>query len=69
MTTLPNRESAKIYQFPTRPRSAPVARHEQARRFEKQATPNFASQGAPKIASAGAWYHEEAIQAAERART
>ena len=57
MTTDFHRGPAKIYQFPTRPRSALGGHREDA--GENPATP------APRIAAAAcgsAWYHEAALQ-------
>jgi hypothetical protein len=51
-------ESAKIYEFPRRGRFAAAAQREEA----------SAALAAPRVACGGAWYHDEAIQEAERAR-
>jgi hypothetical protein len=60
---MPNnfQQSAKIYQFPLRTRPAAAGSREQA-------TPamNVGSSRLVRVASSGAWYHEEAIQEAER---
>ena len=56
MTANVNRVSAKIIEFPARGRFAQVERRDGA-----AATTNF-SQRVAKVASSGAWYHDEAIQ-------
>ena len=61
MTT--NTGSATIYQFPPRGRFAIDHRCEDAR-----AAGNSVSQYAAQAACGSAWYHEEAIQEAERSR-
>lgn len=60
MTDHPSRETAKIYQFPIRPRtqktrSALVAKPADAR------TPNY-----PRTDSGSGWYHDAAIREAEQ---
>jgi len=61
MTTSHDRGSAEIYQFPRRGRFAVD------RRDESKAT-SIASTRLATIAFSGSWYHEEAVQEAERAR-
>jgi hypothetical protein len=62
MTTSHDRGSAEIYQFPPRGRFA------LDRRDESKAAASIASTCLATIAFSGSWYHEEAIQEAERAR-
>jgi hypothetical protein len=57
MTTNSFGGSAKILQFPARVR--PPGGHGEAARPDENLTSPFA-----RMASGGAWYHEEAIQAA-----
>ncbi|ACA18912.1 hypothetical protein M446_4571 [Methylobacterium sp. 4-46] len=57
----PQRETAKIYQFPLRNRAAPAARRPQAEAGER------ATRYADAAFGAG-WYHEAAIQDADRSR-
>ncbi len=64
MTASSNRQSATIYQFPKGGRAALGGRRDVAKPVE-----NFAPARIAKVASGGAWYHEEAVQSAERART
>jgi hypothetical protein len=66
MTTSLNRGSAKIYQFPARTRPALDGYREEARPGENAPAPNLASRFA-NAAFGSAWYHEEAVQEAERA--
>ena len=61
MTTGFDRGSAKIYQFPTRPRAALGGYRDDARQGENSAAPNLALRVAA-AACGGAWYHEEALQ-------
>ncbi len=63
MSANSNRESAKIYQFPVGGRAGRVGRSDEARAVEK-----FAASRVAEVARGGAWYHEEAVQIAERAR-
>ena len=63
MTASSYQQSAKIYQFPTGGRAALAGRRDEAMPVENSATPRIAG-----VAAAGAWYHEEAVQTAERAR-
>ena len=63
MTTSHDRGSAEIYQFPPRGRFAVGGR-----RDALNAAAGIASPRLPTIAFGGSWYHEEAIQEAERAR-
>jgi hypothetical protein len=63
MTASSYRESAKIYQFPAGGRAAPGGRRDETKPAENFAAPRIA-----KVASGGAWYHEDAVQKAERAR-
>jgi len=62
MTTSHDRGSAEIYQFPPRGRFAVD------RRDESKSAACIASTRLATIAFGGSWYHEEAIQEAERAR-
>jgi hypothetical protein len=66
MTTSLNRGSAKIYQFPARVRSALGSQRDEAKSGENAPAPILASRFA-NAAFGGAWYHEEAVQDAERA--
>jgi hypothetical protein len=66
MTTDFHGGSAKIYQFPARARPALGGHREDAKRGENRASPNLASLRVARAAFGGAWYHEEAIQEAER---
>ena len=59
MATETQRASATIYAFPARGRFA-VAQDE--------TTANPASVRSPKVVTVGAWYHDEAIKEADRAR-
>ena len=61
MTTNNFQQSAKIYQFPVR--TCPTAAGSR-----EQATPvvNVTSPRVAKAAPSGAWYHDAAIQEAER---
>jgi hypothetical protein len=61
MTISSHRESAKIYQFPSGPRSWPRDLGEPA---DKAA--ELASRRVAKTASGSGWYHEAAIEEAER---
>ncbi len=63
MTASSYQQSAKIYQFPTGGRAALAGRRDEAMPVENFAMPRIA-----RVASGGAWYHEEAVQTAERAR-
>jgi Protein of unknown function (DUF2735) len=65
MTTGLNRGSAKIYQFPVRVRSGLGGHREEAKSGENAQAPNPASRFA-NAAFGSAWYHEEAVQEAER---
>jgi Protein of unknown function (DUF2735) len=60
MTTSTSGGSAQIYQFPPRGRFAPSARN------ESQAVE---SQPLVKVAAGSGWYHDAAIQEAERPRS
>ena len=55
--------SAKIYQFPAGGRAGLGSHRDEARPVE-----NFAASRIAKVASGSAWYHEEAVQSAERVR-
>lgn len=61
MTTLFRQASAKIYQFPTRPRAI-AADH----RIENRPALGLAGQSAPAIVYGAGWYHDAAIQDAQR---
>ena len=63
MTTSHDRGSAEIYQFPPRGRSAVAAR-----RDEPKSAAGISLSRPTTTAFSGSWYHEEAIQEAERAR-
>ena len=63
MTASSNRQSATIYQFPKGGRATLGGRRDVAKPVE-----NFAATRIAKVALGGAWYHEEAVQSAERAR-
>ena len=62
MTTNSDRESARIYQFPARGRFAA-----NVQRDEKPAA-SLTSPQVVKAAVGSGWYHEAAIEEAERAR-
>jgi len=66
MTTSFHRESAKIYQFPARVRPA-LGGYQDAQPGGNPSAPNAASVRVADAAFGGAWYHEEAVQDAERA--
>jgi hypothetical protein len=55
------RQTAKIYRFPVKPRARPAERRE-----EGKAATIHALQPGPAL-DCGAWYHEAAVQEAERA--
>jgi hypothetical protein len=61
MTTSTHRGSAKIYEFPTRGRFAMAVQRQQT-----VATENHLALQAAPMAFSDAWYHEAAIQEAER---
>ena len=61
MTANSDRESATIYQFPVRGRFAA------AQSEETKAVSTLASHQAVKVAVGSGWYHDAAIQEAERA--
>jgi hypothetical protein len=63
MTANSHRGSATIYQFPSGGRAGLGSRREETRPVEK-----FAGSRVAIVASGSAWYHEEAVQAAERVR-
>jgi hypothetical protein len=63
MTARSYRESATIYPFPKGGRAAPGGRRDEA-----SAAETFAASRIARVACGGAWYHEEAVQKAERAR-
>jgi hypothetical protein len=63
MTASSYRESATIYQFPKGGRAALGGR-----RDETKAAETLAASRVARVACGGAWYHEEAVQNAERAR-
>jgi hypothetical protein len=62
MTTNSDRESAKIYQFPAR------GRFSANQRDEAKPTATLTSQQVVKAAVGSGWYHEAAIEEAERAQ-
>jgi hypothetical protein len=61
MTTSDSRGSAQIYEFPPRGRFALNGRDE--------ARTNLESQPLVKVAAGSGWYHDAAIQEAERPRS
>ena len=61
MTTSHDRGSAEIYQFPPRGRFVVAARR-------PKSAAGIALSRPTTTAFSGSWYHEEAIQEAERAR-
>jgi hypothetical protein len=63
MATAVHEGSAKIYQFPVGGRRGQTA----ARHEVTQVGSEAAATRLPKIVVGGSWYHEEAIQEAERA--
>jgi hypothetical protein len=63
MTASSYRESATIYYFPKGGRAAQGGRRDEANAAETLAASRIA-----RAAYGGAWYHEEAVQQAERAR-
>jgi hypothetical protein len=63
MTTSHDRGSAEIYQFPPRGRFAAARR-----RDESESAAPIALSRLVTTAFSGSWYHEEAVQEAERAR-
>jgi hypothetical protein len=67
MTTGFNGGSAKIYQFPARVRPALGGHRDEAKRSENLTATNLTSSRVAKTAFGSAWYHEEAVQDAERA--
>ena len=67
MTTNSYRGSAKIYQFPARVRPALGGRRAETEPTEDLSPPNLASLRVTQAAFGSAWYHEEAVQEAERA--
>ena len=64
MTTNFHRGSATIYQFPAKVRPD----RDGAKTSENLAAPDLASLRVAHSAFGSAWYHEEAVQDAERAR-
>ena len=67
MTTSSDRQSATIYQFPVGGRAALGVRRD-VRRDQAVVVENFAVPRIARVAAGGAWYHEEAVQQADRAR-
>ena len=63
MATTRQRGSATIHQFPARGRFAAVGDHGEA-----QAATNLVALRAPKTVYGSGWYHDEAIQDADRPR-
>jgi hypothetical protein len=61
MTANSNRGSAKIYHFPAGGRAGLDRRRDEARPVEE-----FAVSRVARVACGSAWYHEEAVQSAER---
>jgi hypothetical protein len=66
MTTDFHGGSAKIYQFPARARLPLGGHREDVERSENRPAPNLASPRVARAAFGSAWYHDEAIQEAER---
>lgn len=64
MTVNANRGSAKIYEFPARGRFAQNDRVES----DGAAANSMTLPRAARLVSGGAWYHDEAIQQAEKTR-
>ena len=62
MTANSNRGAAKIYQFPAGGRAGLGSLGDETRPVENFAAPRLA-----RVACGSAWYHEEAVQSAERA--
>ncbi len=62
MTMSHDQVSARIYQFPARGRFASDGRG------DDQSATNLSSPRVARIASGSGWYHDEAIQEAERPR-
>ena len=67
MTTSLYRGSAKIYQFPAGARPALGGHREETRFSGNVSALNPTPARVAKVVSGSAWYHEEAIQEAERA--
>jgi hypothetical protein len=67
MTTSFHRGSATIYQFPARVRPDLGSHREEAEASENLTAPNPTSLRVAQAAFGSAWYHEEAVQDAERA--
>ena len=63
MNTNPNRGSAEIIPFPSRARKNSGERRDIAR-----PAATFVAQRTAKVGSGSGWYHEAAIQDAERSR-
>jgi hypothetical protein len=61
MSTTPNRESARIYTFPTQ-----AQREAGTRRERTSSVVSIASRRIADIAFGGAWYHEAAIAEEKR---
>ena len=64
MTEQSQKQTAKIYQFPKRPRPGPSS--VSSRRFGKATLQQTAS-SFPTAACNGSWYHDVAIEQAEQA--
>jgi hypothetical protein len=67
MTTDFQRGSAQIYQFPVRARRTLGGQRADARSGENAAVTNSTALRFADAAFGGAWYHEQAVQDAERA--
>ena len=63
MTTVSGRESARVYQFPTKAAAA-TRRQSQGGQFATDVT----APRMPTVEFGSAWYHEAALQDAERSR-
>lgn len=63
MTNSSEQRSARIYQFPTKPRATASGL-----RQEDEPGTHAVSSEFQAVACGGAWYHDEAIQEAKRAR-
>ena len=66
MTTSHDLGSAKIYQFPARGRFAVVGQREEKSTVN---TVNTLTPRVARVAFGSSWYHDEAIEEAERAGT
>jgi len=60
MTTSTEQASAKIYAFPARGRYAPATQRDEVKPLAYSTAPRA------RVVMGGAWYHDEAIQEADR---